>query len=92
MAIKNVRINIAAQGTYPTAPQLDVGQIGSTMSVINESLTNDVYFSLDGVNDAFHAVPSVVVGAVFNGKYTKLWARVGTTSMSAVNVQLIAEN
>lgn len=93
MAVKNVRLNIAAQATYPTLPQLEVTQgVGSTLTAINESLVSEVCFSLDGINDSFRAIPNVVAGATFQGKYTKLWARIVTPSVSPVFVQLIAES
>lgn len=92
MAVKNARINVQAQVAYPTLPQLDVGQIGSTLSVVNESAASDVYVSLDGINDDYHLVPGINAGGVFGGKYTKMWCRIGSASGSPVYVQLIAEN
>lgn len=90
MAIKTVFANVAAQGTYPTDPQLEFN-VGAGITAINNSTTSTVFISLNGVDDHLQLIPGVIAAGVFQGKYAKAWARIAVVVGGPVVVQLVAE-
>lgn len=77
--------------SYPTDPQLDLGDVRGSLAAIHMSPAGpDVFLSVDGETDHVRLSPTTCPSAAFDFPYyTKVWARLAAPGAS--NVQLVAE-
>lgn len=88
MSAYMIEVDVSAQATYPTQPQVIIPFSPKSVSVINMGTDADeFYMSYDGVNDVAHVLAHDAVD--FSQDATRIWLRRGT--VCAVRPQVIAE-
>ena len=86
-------VDLSAQATYPTDPQVNL-PFDSKLSVVNEcaTLTSVVFVSFNGVDDHARltlATPTTAFG--FQATRRKMWLRCPAPGAGAVIAQVVAE-
>jgi hypothetical protein len=92
MSIASSLVNLDAQvGSFPADPQVSVGFVADTISVINEHASSIVHVSFDGINEAGAINPAVIAGITFNQPVSKVWLYREAGAVTGVDARIIVE-
>jgi hypothetical protein len=92
MSIASTLVNLDSQvGAFPSDPQISVGFVADTISVINEHASSIVHVSFDGVNEAGAINPAVIAGITFNQPVSRVWLYREAGAVTGVDARVIVE-
>jgi hypothetical protein len=92
MSIASTLVNLDSQvGSFPADPQVSVGFVADTISVINEHASSIVHVSFDGVNEAGAINPGVIAGITFSQPVSTVFLYREAGAVTGVDARVIVE-